>query len=99
MDAEKDLEYEYEEITATGVVLQERRAGYSTPGYDFDDATSAIIGCALEVHRTLGPGFREIVYQRALVLELQMADLEFDREVKVPIFYKSHRVDTRRRMR
>ena len=96
MDAEAPLVYEYEEITDTGVVLRERRAGYSTHGYDFDDATGAIIGCALEVHRTLGPGFREIVYQRALALELQMADLEFDREVKVPIFYKGHRIDTRR---
>lgn len=57
---------EYEEIIDTGVVLRERRAGYSTHGYDFDDATGAIIGCALEVHRTLGPGFREIVYQRVL---------------------------------
>ena len=96
MDAKAPLVYEYEEITNTGVVLRERRAGYSTHGYDFDDATGAIIGCALEVHRTLGPGFREIVYQRALALELQMADLEFDREVKVPIFYKGHRIDTRR---
>jgi GxxExxY protein len=63
------------------------------------DATGVIIGCALEVHRTLGPEFPEIVYQRALALELQIADLEFDREVKVPIFYKSHRIDPRRRMR
>ena len=59
MDAEAPLVYEYEEITDTGVVLRERRAGYSTHGYDFD-TTGAIIGCALEVHRTLGPGVREI---------------------------------------
>ena len=45
---EEGLEYEYEEITATGVVLRERRAGYSTHGYDFDDATGTIIGCALD---------------------------------------------------
>ena len=60
MDAEEAMEYEYEEITDTGVVLRERRAGYSTHGYDFDDATGTIIGCALEVHRILGPGFREL---------------------------------------
>ena len=87
------------EITGTGVVLRERRTGYSTHGYDLDGATGVIIGCALEVHRTLGPGCREIVYQRALALELQMADLEFGREVKVSIFYKEHQIDTRRRMR
>ena len=87
---------EYEEIADSAVVLREWRAGYSTHGYDFDDATGAIIGCALEVHRTLGPGFREIMYQRALALELQAAGLEFEREVKVPIFYKGRQIDTRR---
>jgi hypothetical protein len=61
------------EIADTGVVLREPRAGYSTHGYDFDDATGTIIGCALEVHRTLGPGFGEIVYQRALAMELRVA--------------------------
>jgi hypothetical protein len=49
MGTEEVLEYEYEEITDTGVVLRERRAGYSACGYDFEDATGAIIGCALEV--------------------------------------------------
>jgi GxxExxY protein len=96
VDVQEALEYEYEEIVDTGVVLRQRRAGYSSHGYDFNDATGAIIGCALEVHRTLGPGFREIVYQRALALELRAAELEFEREVKVPIFYKGHQIDTRR---
>ena len=44
MDAGEGRKYEYEEITDTGVVLRERRMGYSTHGYDFDDATGAIIG-------------------------------------------------------
>jgi GxxExxY protein len=90
------LDYKYEEIIDNGVELREGRASYSTHGYDFDDRTGAIIGCALEVHRTLGPGFREIVYQRALAIELQAAGLEFEREVKVPIFYKGRQIDTRR---
>jgi GxxExxY protein len=89
-------DYEYEEITDTSVVIRERHAGYSTHGYDFDDDTGAIIGCALEVHRTLGPGFREIVYQRALTVEFPAAGLEFEREVKVPIHYKGRQIDTRR---
>jgi hypothetical protein len=92
----EDLEYEYEELTESGVVLRERGAGYSSHGYDFDDATGVIIGCALEVHQTLGPGFREIVYQRALAIELGAARLEFEREVKVPIFYKGQQIDTHR---
>ena len=86
---------EYEEITDADVVLHERRGGYSTHRYDFDDATRAIIGCALEAHRALGPGFREVVYQRALALELQMVNLGFDRAVKVPIFYKDRWIATR----
>ena len=96
MDSAEEVRYEYEEVTEADIVLRERRAGYSTRGYDFDDATGAIIGCALEVHRTLGPGFREIVYQRALALELEVAGLEFSREVKTPIFYKDRQIDTRR---
>jgi GxxExxY protein len=96
METEEVLGYEYEEITDTGIVLRKGRVGYSTHGYDFEDATGAIIGCALEVHRTLGPGFREIMYQRALAFELQAAGLKFEREVKVPIIYKGHQIDTRR---
>ena len=80
MDQNEALTFEYEEITEGGVVVREKRTGYSTHGYDFDDATGAVIGCALEVHRTLGPGFREVVYQRALALELDAAGLDFGRE-------------------
>lgn len=96
MDFAEEVRYEYDEVTEANVVLRERRAGCSMRGYDFDDATGDIIGCALEVHRTLGPGFREIVYQRALAMELEAAGLEFSREVKIPIFYKDRQIDTRR---
>ena len=67
----------------------------STKGYDFD-LTGRIIAAAIEVHKELGPGFQEVVYQRALALEMQTAGLEFDREVKVPVFYKDRQIDTRR---
>jgi GxxExxY protein len=96
MDTNEAPSFNYEEITDAGVVLRERRAGFSTHGYDFEDATGAIIGCALEVHRTLGPGFREIVYQRALAMELRAAGLAFDREVNIPIYYKGQHIATRR---
>ena len=71
-------------------------SGKSTKGYDFDDETGRIIGAAIEVHKELGPGFQEVVYQRALELELQAAGVEFAREESVPVFYKRMHIDTRR---
>jgi len=64
-------------------------------GYDFS-LTDRIIGACIEVHRTLGPGFQEIIYQRALELELAMAGLEFAREVDIPVYYKGQKIGTRR---
>ena len=70
--------------------------GESIKGYDFNDLTGRIIGAALEVHKELGPGFQEVVYQRALALELDAAGLEYTRETKVSVFYKGKQIDTRR---
>ena len=72
------------------------QSGESIKGHDFNDNTSQIIGAALEVHKELGPGFQEVVYQRALALELEVAGLEFTREVDVPVFYKEKQIDKRR---
>ncbi len=47
-----------------------------------------IIGCAIEVHRTLGPGLLESVYEEALCYELSQAGLSFERQQNVPIQYK-----------
>lgn len=54
----------------------------------YSEFTQKIIGCAFEVHRTLGMGFTEIIYQRALAYEFQKAQLEFLKEVELDIFYK-----------
>lgn len=70
--------------------------GKSTKGYDFDDVTGDVIGAAIEVHRTLGPGFMEVTYQRALALELEARGLDFSREVKIPVYYKGQQIDRRR---
>lgn len=50
--------------------------------------TKKIIGAALEVHRFLGNGFQEVIYQRALALESARAGLTFAREIEQEIFYK-----------
>lgn len=52
------------------------------------DITEKIIGCAFEVHKFLGNGFQEVIYQRALALEMRQAGLQFQREVEMHIFYK-----------
>jgi GxxExxY protein len=62
----------------------------------FNDSTSKIIGCAMKVHSTLGNGFQEVIYQRALEIELAEADLRFIREMEMPIFYKGEQIGSRR---
>ena len=63
---------------------------------EFNDCTSKIIGCAMRVHSALGNGFQEVIYQRALQIEMQLDDLEFQREMEMPIFYRNEQIGTRR---
>lgn len=57
-----------------------------------DPLTEKIIGCAIEVHRTLGPGLLEVTYESALAVELRLAGLKFERQLVVPIIYKGQSV-------
>ena len=52
------------------------------------DITQKIIGAAFEVHKYLGNGFQEVIYQRALAIEMRKVGLEFAREIEQDIFYK-----------
>jgi GxxExxY protein len=58
--------------------------------------THEIIGAAMKVHSTLGNGFQEVIYQRALVLELNKLGLKFEREKVMPIYYHDEKIGTRR---
>ena len=51
-----------------------------------------VLDCALEVHRTLGPGFLESVYEHALCVELALREVPFERQVPIVIDYKGRRV-------
>ena len=62
------------------------------------DITQKIIGAAFEVHKYFGNGFQELIYQRALAIEMRKVGLEFAREIEQDIFYKDFpkRIGTRR---
>jgi GxxExxY protein len=62
----------------------------------YQEITGEIIGCAMEVHRTLGPGFQEYVYQRALEIELDKKGIKNQKEFEIKIFYKGDYIALRR---
>ena len=64
--------------------------------YKYSDITAKIIGYAMEVHKILGNGFQEAIYQRALETEFILHGLSFQREFNMPIFYKKEQIGTRR---
>lgn len=53
-----------------------------------EELTHRVIGMTMEIHRELGPGFVESIYHRALELELAAAELDFESEVPITVFYK-----------
>jgi GxxExxY protein len=63
---------------------------------DVNDLTHKIIGYAMQIHRTLGNGFQEVIYQRCLAIELKLEGLSFESEKEMDIFYRSEQVGTRR---
>jgi GxxExxY protein len=64
--------------------------------YKYSELTGRIIGCAMAVHSALGNGFQEVIYQRALQIEMEDQGLSFAREFEMPIHYKKVHIGTRR---
>ncbi len=62
----------------------------------YGDITERIIGAAMRVHSILGNGFQEVIYQRAMVIEMTLADLSFHREYEMPVMYREQQIGTRR---
>lgn len=64
--------------------------------YKYSNLTSKIIGLAMEVHKQLGNGFQEVIYQRALEIEFKNNEISFSREHEMPVFYKEQQIGLRR---
>lgn len=65
---------------------------------ELEQLSAAVIGAAIAVHRELGPGFIESVYEKALAIELEECGIPFERQVSIPLMYKgvgigAHRLD------
>ena len=63
---------------------------------EINELTHRIIGCAMTVHNTLGNGFQEVIYQRALAIEFIYQNISFVREMDMELFYRSEPIGTRR---
>jgi GxxExxY protein len=64
--------------------------------FKYGDITEKIIAAAFRVHNALGPGFQEVIYQRALEIEFRRMPLEHAREFEMPVFYLDEQIGTRR---
>ena len=62
----------------------------------YQDITEKILGASFEVHKYLGNGFQEVIYQRALEIEMRNAGIAFLREFEMSILYKENPIGTRR---
>ena len=62
----------------------------------YEAETHKIIGCAMKVHSILGNGFQEVIYQRALAIEMEKQGLGFKREMEMAIYYDGIDIGTRR---
>jgi GxxExxY protein len=62
----------------------------------YNEITEKIIGAAMKVHAALGNGFQEVIYQRALAIELAYLGLRFEREFDMKIYYRDQEIGLRR---
>lgn len=60
------------------------------------EITKKVIGCAMKVHSVLGNGFQEIIYQRALAIEMKYENISFVQEFEMPIYYRDELIGRRR---
>ena len=75
---------------------QQMDAELMEPDTSLNELTEAVIGAAIEVHRVLGPGFLESVYENALCVELRLRGIPFVRQAVFPVIYKDEKVGEHR---
>ncbi len=85
-----------EEKRTESKISQESQKSVVQTAYKYSELTGKIIGCAMRVHSALGNGFQEVIYQRALEIEMSDDGISFTREQEMPVYYKSHHIGTRR---
>jgi GxxExxY protein len=61
-----------------------------------DELTEKIIGAVIEVHRVLGPGLLEAIYEEALCVEMRLREISFQRQVEIGVDYKGHIIKSQR---
>lgn len=64
----------------------------SEPSPEVDRLARDVIGAAIEVHRELGPGYHESIYEEAMAIELELRGMPFKRQLAMPVMYKGHPV-------
>jgi len=60
---------------------------------DMNELTGSVIGAAIEVHKTLGPGLLESIYEECLCRELELREISYERQKEIPIEYKGSKLD------
>ena len=70
-----------------------RRGAENAEKNDMKELTEKIIGAAIEVHKTIGPGLLESAYEECLAHEMELRNLNFERQVPMPVAYKGVRLD------
>ncbi|MCK4900223.1 MAG: GxxExxY protein [Anaerolineales bacterium] len=76
--------------------MSNKNSDYVKTEYPLSELTGRIIAAAQQVHRELGPGYEERIYQRALALELPAHALDFSREVWIDVLYKGQKIGRKR---
>jgi GxxExxY protein len=88
-----------EEWTTIDSLVAESSGSYAAHAIDlaaYNPLTHRIIGCAMRVHALLGRGFPEVIYQRAMAIELEREQVVAQREVETPIYFRGQQIGTRR---